>query len=1044
MVVKSALKKVMDKMFSQLECSIDENQNSISLKLLCAFRQSYKIGAELSKWGESAVDDLIDYAKEHTGLDYRLAILQALGDIGSERAVSFIAECLESDEFLERKYAASALAKLKNPKVIAELKTALEKEDVVRKEIYEALFCCSEMEEKKRLYEKAKNEKAPEIRKMALEMTVLDEDQENFEKLIEALQDKQMGVVYAAVKKLKKFGSIIVPRLVDLLTEKGRYTRTVSVELLGHFKDERAVLPLCEQLLESRNKALRAQVAVALRKIKSELAVESLCLALEDESTEVQSEAAKTLAVLKSPFAINYLLQYLEKGEKPFHSSADHVVTALAKIKTEESNKALIKVLDLGFNDVQRIAADFLAKNKCVEALQPLQTVLEKNAEDDSYRAKDVRKAFETSIYKLTELAAKQKSQKTTKAKSGTVTKSKKGKKGKEADGFTILELLQSEDVANKKKALTMIIKTGDTHHTVEVEELLYHEDKSVRTKAMQAIVSLDTGNVVKTLIQSLGSEDKTRLPHVIEALGLSENNVAVEALLPFIVDDEAHIRQKSKTALKRLKIDQERLTDYEIQHNVQKFVSTGTGSPGQAKKLGDKAIEPLAMALTNSEIPLKQRQRAAWGLKALDWEPETEKEKVTFYWSCGPIDKLNGSTGKSLDVLISLYRENTDYITAKTKMPKLMNLGEKAVAAVFDDLGKESVGMYNIDEYVPYYPDHKERFIDIIKGDDPVARENSARVLARVADPEVFQVIIDVLQNILDQGESQDDSGAVLCETLGAYKDKRALPILFQAAKTRENWANQVAISFGEIGSKEACFVLMDLLKKTTDEFTRQTIGGALEKIGWQPQKDLEKAEFFLASSNFKELRNQNLGHHVVPGLLERLENDYAKLKILEVLAKVDDDQVIEPITKLIGTPANSERDLAFELTKKYGEKALPYIRQVVQNSSPSGKRNAAILLGSLKDEESVDLLLPLLESEWDQLLKAAADALGKLKAGGAAGSLVNLLGHKSPAVQRAAITALGKLKNADAVDHLRQMKAADKKIGELRDKTIQKLERS
>lgn len=86
------------------------------------------------------------------------------------------------------------------------------------------------------------------------------------EPLIQALKDKELGVIRSAVEAFVKIGKPAVEPLIQTLKDKKWEVRRIAVHALGEIGDTRAVEPLT-QTLKDKDSGVRGGAAEALGKI---------------------------------------------------------------------------------------------------------------------------------------------------------------------------------------------------------------------------------------------------------------------------------------------------------------------------------------------------------------------------------------------------------------------------------------------------------------------------------------------------------------------------------------------------------------------------------------------------------------------------------------------------------------------------------------------------------------------------------------------------------------------------------------------------------
>lgn len=250
----------------------------------------------------------------------RSQIAETLGEIGDVQAVEPLIELLEDRDYFVRAKAAEALGKIKDIRAIQPLlKTLKDRYFNVVKEAAKAL-----------------------------------------EKLGWQPKDDEIGAYYwLGQKDFTKLIEIGTPAVKALLYSLKRritfpFDDMYPTEALAKIKDPRAVKPLIKLLTKDRWDRWRIAAANALGKIGDQKAVDSLIMALEDQSTFVQEEAIIALGKLGHPKAVKPITEKLKDERDTIRQKA---TWTLGKIGDSRAIKPLIKKLDDESKEVRLNAA---------------------------------------------------------------------------------------------------------------------------------------------------------------------------------------------------------------------------------------------------------------------------------------------------------------------------------------------------------------------------------------------------------------------------------------------------------------------------------------------------------------------------------------------------------------------------------------------------------------------------------------------------------------------------------------------------------------
>jgi hypothetical protein len=137
------------------------------------------------------------------------------------------------------------------------------------------------------------------------------------------------------------------------------------------------------------------------------------------------------------------------------------------------------------------------------------------------------------------------------------------------------------------------------------------------------------------------------------------------------------------------------------------------------------------------------------------------------------------------------------------------------------------------------------------------------------------------------------------------------------------------------------------------------------------------------------------------------------AKL-VLRILAGDEDSEVRHSARSALGLePARPNLVLVGQQTPETWRGDLDSLRIVALDASAPERLEAVRLLGNLRDEGSVSVLVRALTDSTFQIRQSAADALGNIGHPTAATPLAHLLGDGHPRVRQSAASALGRTGN-------------------------------
>jgi HEAT repeat protein len=313
---------------------------------------------------DNVIDSLIKKLEDKDS-DVRMSAAEALGSIGSKKAIETLINVLTTDKDSKvRESAAFALGGIGSEKAVESLINVLstDKDSDVRSSTAFALGGIG--------------------------------SEKTIESLIDALStDKESDIRWSATFALGRIGSelAIEPLIKALSTDKDSYVRWSAAFALGRIGSELAIEPLIKSLsTDKENSIVRGNVAEALGRIGSELAIEPLIKALfTDEESYVRWRAAEALGRIGSELAIGALIEALNTTEDS--AVRERAADALGHIGGERAVELLIEALTTKEGDVRWRAAEALGHIGSEKAIELL---IEALTTADSFIRRDAAEAL--------------------------------------------------------------------------------------------------------------------------------------------------------------------------------------------------------------------------------------------------------------------------------------------------------------------------------------------------------------------------------------------------------------------------------------------------------------------------------------------------------------------------------------------------------------------------------------------------------------------------------------------------------------------------
>jgi HEAT repeat protein len=133
----------------------------------------------------------------------------------------------------------------------------------------------------------------------------------------------------------------------------------------------------------------------------------------------------------------------------------------------------------------------------------------------------------------------------------------------------------------------------------------------------------------------------------------------------------------------------------------------------------------------------------------------------------------------------------------------------------------------------------------------------------------------------ILIKALANEDAGirSESARALGKIHDSRALPALIRAVRDpKVDVCVRAVEALGEMGDGRAKPVLVEALNNSSHQ-VRMEAAWALDRLGWRPQSDLQRAEYLIAKEQWNELIH--MGRVAIPSLIRALEIEYSGVRI-------------------------------------------------------------------------------------------------------------------------------------------------------------------
>ena len=472
-------------------------------------------------------------------LKIRLAVVQALSQLGSPRAVEPLARGLADAKACVRVAAAEALGRLGDPRAVEPLVRSLADAGRDVRSAHREDLCWTDRDVDERWAGR-------DVRRTAAEALGELGDPRAVESLVRYLADADAGVRVAAAEALGRLGD---PRAVEPLTriilaDADASVRRTTAEALGRLGDPRAVEPLVRVLADA-DASVRRTAAEVLGKLGDPRAVEPLAQVLADTDASVRRVAAEVLGRLGDPRGIDLLVRDLAAAHPSKHQDG---VIALVHLGGPRAVEPLTRSLADADASVRRTAAEVLGELGDPRAVDPLARVL---ADADAR----MRWAATQALGRLGDPRAVEPLVRSLADADASVRQTAAGALGRLGDPRAVEPLVRVlADASVRRAAAEALVRLGDPR---AVEPLLARglaaAGAGVRVATAEALGRLGDPRAVEALVRGLADANAGVRRIAAEALGRLGDATASKSLLQRLDDQDAEVRKAVLLALGKI-----------------------------------------------------------------------------------------------------------------------------------------------------------------------------------------------------------------------------------------------------------------------------------------------------------------------------------------------------------------------------------------------------------------------------------------------------------------------------------------------------------
>ncbi len=593
---------------------------------------------------------------------------------------------------------------------------------------------------------------------------------------------------------------------------------------------------------------------------------------------------------------------------------------------------------------------------------------------------------------------------------------------GNEKAVDSLLQVLEDENRGVREAAVRALGKIGDEKIVKPLLKAL-RDDYEVSWNAAEAL-SLLGKKSIDLLIQELKTQNNRVKEKIIFVLGKIKDPRVVDILIELLNDKNKDIRNQAARALGA--IGNKRATEPLIEalkNEDKKFRDEIIFALGELKD--KRAIEPLIKILQEKNSWIREKAEAALkkigGKKIVKLNIEVLKNKDEDIKKSAM--NVLSSIGKfDIDsLLVALKNENSD-----------LRIG--AANALGNILRKK---VLDNDDYI------KRALISTLRDPDYKVRKAVASALFNnyhfgMGQEDIyaqFLVAQTSFQSLERYGESAIDALVPILSDKEFWLRERAAETLdklnWNPRKDQDKVNYYIAkkqwnklINLG----KTAINTLVEILIYGPP-FLRSEVVKILQKLDWNPKNDLENAWYLIVERDWQNL--ENLGEKALGPLLDALKYEDRKIsrKIIELISKIG-DKAVEPLINMLQFEKRDVKNKVARVLGKIGNtKAVTPLLEFVKDDRGIIEGDVVWALGEIGDNSTINLLKQLL-GESDKITRILINEALQKFGESPLNSYTLSLKNEDPAVRVDTISQLVGIGTSEAIELVVNTMLDEKKI--------------